>query len=334
MSGDPRQFGKCLRTLFTKGFAAYGKRRVGKRRPQLRPQRGCPEQPRRDFSLYPTNREDQEWIPVPAIVSEELFEIVQEQLKENQKRQRVSKRGARFLLQGLLQCKRCGYAYHGQSSCRREETSRGIRRAYYRCGGKNASRIVGMAVCDGESIRTNFLDDAIWEDVCSLLRDPKRLIGEYERRLESSNNQSTTTSDQLTRRIQHIKRAIARLIDAYEEGYLSKDEFEPRIRNAKERLGRLDEELVTATNERNEADELRLIIGHLDDFASFIHEGLDKADWHTRREIIRALIKRVEIDNDDIRVIYKVSPPPFALGPVRGQLQDHSASDRLICPKM
>ena len=37
-------------------------------------------------------------------------------------------------------------------------------------------------------------------------------------------------------RIQQVKRAIARLIDGYGEGVLEKNEFEPRIRGAKERL--------------------------------------------------------------------------------------------------
>jgi hypothetical protein len=37
--------------------------------------------------------------------------------------------------------------------------------------------------------------------------------------------------------IQKLKRGIARLIDAYEDGLLKKEEFEPRLRNAKGRLG-------------------------------------------------------------------------------------------------
>ena len=34
-----------------------------------------------------------------------------------------------------------------------------------------------------------------------------------------------------------------------------------------------------------------------------------------RREVIRALVKRVEIDESEVRVVYKVRPCPFAEGP-------------------
>jgi site-specific DNA recombinase len=82
-----------------KGSAGFGKTRIGPRKPALRPQRRY-EQSQRDFSIYPVPEEEQERIPVPAIVSEDLFETVQEQLAENKRHNRQRKRGARYLLQG------------------------------------------------------------------------------------------------------------------------------------------------------------------------------------------------------------------------------------------
>ena len=49
----------------------FGKTRSGERRPQLRPVRGQPEQPRRGFSSYEGAVADQIPIPVPALVSED-----------------------------------------------------------------------------------------------------------------------------------------------------------------------------------------------------------------------------------------------------------------------
>ncbi len=54
--------------------------------------------------------------------------------------------------------------------------------------------------------------------------------------------------------------------------------------------------------------ELRLILGRLEDFTSRVKEGLHSADWSTRREIIRALVKRVEIDQEQVRVVFRVDP--------------------------
>jgi len=96
-----------------KGTAAFGKTRAAELRPRLRTQRGRPAQPRRAVS--PVDVPPTEWIavPVPALVSEALFATVQEQLAENRQRARLGQRGARYLLQGLICCRLCGYAYYG-----------------------------------------------------------------------------------------------------------------------------------------------------------------------------------------------------------------------------
>ena len=82
------------------GSAAFGKTRTGTRRPQLRTQRGHSKTPRRSGSTYDTNANEQISISVPALVSEDLFAAVQEQLSVNRSRGRERKRGACYLLQG------------------------------------------------------------------------------------------------------------------------------------------------------------------------------------------------------------------------------------------
>jgi hypothetical protein len=39
-----------------------------------------------------------------------------------------------------------------------------------------------------------------------------------------------------------------------------------------------------------------------------VHDGLQQADFQTRREIIRSLVKRVEVNQQHIRVVFRVSP--------------------------
>lgn len=41
--------------------------------------------------------------------------------------------------------------------------------------------------------------------------------------------------------------------------------------------------------------ELRLLIGRLEEFAQKVSNSLDHVDWNTQREIIRLLVKRVEV---------------------------------------
>ena len=305
-----------------KGSAAFGKTRIGQLRPRLRPQRGQAEHPRRAYSTYDMRREDWVHIPVPAMVSEELFEAVAEQLAENRARSRQRKRGARYLLQGLLSCHRCGYAFYGKPVSL--SAGKGKRRdyAYYRCIGTDAYRFGGHRICHNRQVRTDLLETAVWEDVCSLLSEPERIEREYQRRLMNKKKSGRSqTAESLAASIKRVKRGIARLIDAYEDGLVERAEFEPRIKRAKDRLAKLEAEAKVEAERETDEHQLRLVIGRLEGFADRVKDGLDQADWTTRREIIRALVKRVEIDEQKVRVVYRVSPPPSADGPEGAFLQ-------------
>jgi len=171
-----------LKNSAYRGNAIFGKTRIGPKRPCLRAQRGRLEQPRRSHSIYDMPEDQGIRIPVPAIVSEDLFAAVAERLAENRKRNRQSRRGARYLLQGLLVCGRCGYAFYGKPVS--IKAAKGKRRdyAYYRCVGTDAYRFGGERICHNKQVRTDLLDEAVWTDVCSLLQNPGRIEREYQRR--------------------------------------------------------------------------------------------------------------------------------------------------------
>jgi site-specific DNA recombinase len=182
-------------------------------------------------------------------------------------------------------------------------------------------------VCTNKQVRTDMLEIAVWEDVCALLSHPERVAQEYQRRLNHQQTHQTGETHQLAEMIQKVKRGLARLIDAYEDGLLSKSEFEPRVRVAKQRLTKLEAEAEAMKEQELQEQELRLVIGQFEEFAKHVLEGLQEPEWLTRREIIRALVKRIEIDRQHVRVIYKVGPSPFVLGPDRGRLQDCGRRD-------
>ena len=87
-------------------------------------------------------------------------------------------------------------------------------------------------------------------------------------------------------------------------------------------MARLQAEADACAREDEQRAELRLVIGKLQEFADRVAQGLTEADWSTRREIIRCLLKRIDVGDEQIRVVYRISPPPFAKGPERGILQD------------
>jgi site-specific DNA recombinase len=310
-----------LKNSAYRGHAIFGKTRIGPKKPCLRAQRGRSEQPRRPHSVYDVPENQGTRIPVPAIVSEDLFAAVEERLSENRKRNRQLRRGARYLLQGLLVCARCDYAYYGKPVSLK--AAKGKRRdyAYYRCTGTDSYRFGGERVCHNKQVRTDVLDEAVWRDVCSLLENPGRIEREYQRRLKRKPGDSGSDSH-LQSRIQKVKCGIARLVDAYEDGLLERSDFEPRICRSRDRLAALEAEAKKQAEVESQRVELQLVIGQLQEFVARIKSGLHDADWSTRRDIIRSLVKRVEVDETEVRVIYRIDPLPFDRGPQGARLQD------------
>ena len=226
------------------------------------------------------------------------------------------------MLQGLLVCKKCGYAYYGKPISL--SAGKGKRRsyAYYRCTGTDAYRFGGQRVCDNKQVRTDLLEEAVWQDVRLLLTDPQRVEKEYKRRLTGKKKHvGWNTTEQLHALIKKVKRGMARLVDAYQDGLIDKIEFEPRMRKAKERLGKLQAEAKRQTDEQAQQRELRQVIGHMKEFTSNVKSNLKEADWMMRREIIRALVRQIEVGQQAVRVVYRVAPPPFVQAPEKGRLQ-------------
>ena len=299
-----------LRNPAYQGQAAFGKTRVGAMLPRLRAQRGRSLQPRRAQSSYDVPREEWQPIPVPAMVDEALFAAVDEQLQENRRRARARQRGARYLLQGLLTCARCGYAYYGKAISPSARKYRPRRYAYYRCIGTDAYRFGGQRVCSNTQVRTDLLEEAVWEQVCALLQNPGRLAEEYTRRLQvARSGAGDEVCAALEKRIIRLRQGIARLIDSYAEGYLDKSEFEPRIRGMKERVQTLEGQAKQLAEQATWETELQLVIGRLDEFSARVKAGLETLDWLGRRDLLRTLVKRVDIDQTQINVVFRVEAP-------------------------
>jgi hypothetical protein len=88
-----------------------------------------------------------------------------------------------------------------------------------------------------------------------------------------------------------------------------------RITRQRQRIAALDEQVRQHADAEALQRELRRLIGRLEDFGSRVEDGLEAGDWLTRREIIRTLVSRVEINQTDVNVVLRVPPDPFVASP-------------------
>src|SRR6185437_147162 len=283
----------------------------------LRPIRGRARTPHRSKSTY-RDKPQEQWIHirVPAIVSPEVFAAAHRQLERNRRLSQRNARGERYLLQGLVVCARCGYAYYGKTVSK-SAAKGGRRYAYYRCVGTDAFRFAGGRVCTNGQVRADQLDDYVWESVQHVLEDPDRVIQEWTRRSASDRGRDERRAqrDEAAKVLASHERSHKRLLDAYEAGALDLKELTERIERLRPRIQRAREELNKAEQRLTEIVTLRAVSGRLEDFATRVRHGLERLSWHERRQLIRALVARVEIDDEGATVVYRVpstapSPEP------------------------
>ncbi|WGJ61658.1 hypothetical protein [Wolbachia endosymbiont of Frankliniella intonsa] len=183
----------------------------------------------------------------------------------------------------------------------------------YRCIGSDAYRFAGNKICNSKTIRASTLETAVWEEVKSLLKNPNRILKEYQRRLsELQKSPCDQITDSLKKQDDKLKQGISRLIDSYTQGYISKEEFEPRIKAAKQSLKIVKEEKKKIFNRKNLQQELTLVVNNLEEFFSNIKSKLDDLDWLTKRNVIRILVKRIEVDIEEVNIVFRVKDIPHS----------------------
>jgi site-specific DNA recombinase len=326
---DPTTVCGMLRNPAYIGQAAFGRSRFVPAKSRLRPIRGRPWPSRKANTRIPIVRDEWITVPVPALVDSALFAAAQDQLEENRRRRREGRRRPGWLLQGLVVCRRCGYAFYGKMARGKVGGGGTAGYGYYRCLGTDGHRFGGMAPCTNRSVRSDCLELAVWNEILALLEDPSRLAAEYRRRLDEL-QQDTGDRGQaaaLDRQVDGLRRGIGRLIDSYAEGVIDHGEFQPRIAGLRERLARVKKQRQALIEAAEAERGLTLVIGRVEDFAAKVQRSLDELDWQGTREIIRALVRRVEIDGDAVEVVFRVPPPsaddsPGGARPNRGDLPD------------
>src|SRR5437870_3389024 len=202
------------------GRAFYGKTELRPRRRITRrlSQRGLCS---RDSSFR--ERPRQEWIeiPVPALVSEAIFALAQEQFEKN-KRFSPRRTLEPSLLQGLLVCQRCGYGLYRASTRTSQRTIH-----YYRCLGRDGYRHLKGAVCDNKPIRQEQLDAVVWQEIVRLLEDPSLLQAELDRRLQAAQitDPLKRREDALRRDQARLTKSMERLLTGYQENLITLEEL-------------------------------------------------------------------------------------------------------------
>ena len=292
-SWGPTSVGGILRNTSYRGVA-YGNRE--RRVPAQRryPLSGRVARPSSGVSARA--RPTDAWIavPVPALVTPELFAAAQERLGRNRAWSPRNTQGE-YLLRRVVSCRRCGHA---------ECVSNNGRYAYYRCLPRAGD--AHQARCQKQSVPTGALDAVVWADLRQVLSDPV-VLAEAVRRAQAgwlNDDARAARQHDLRQRRATLERQRQRLIDAYAAEAVTLDELQARVQALEGRLTDLtwdEQQLATSVEQQGQVAALAT---QMETFRATIAQRLDEASFARRRELVELLIDRVLVAPPDVEIRY------------------------------
>src|SRR6202162_2305521 len=285
-----------LRNPAYRGTACYGKTEQRPRQRVTRPLRQRKALPSRDVGGHERPRAEWIEVPVPALVSDEMFALAQEQLEKN-KRHSPRRTVEPTLLQGILVCEQCGYGLYRTST----HTSK-QKLNYYRCIGSDGYRRLHGPVCTNRPIRQDYLDQFVWSEIIRLLEDPGLLQTEIERRREAAQKADPLRKreEELRREQARVEKSSERLVTAYQEGLVTLPQLRQRMPALQKQTQTVESELQSLKMAAVDEAKYLQLAESLAGFRSKLRVRAEVLNIAVRQQILRLLVKEVLVGRDTI----------------------------------
>jgi hypothetical protein len=148
---------------------------------------------------------------VPAIVSRELFDDVQREMRAMYQRL-VGRPSSKYLLRGMLFC-RCSRRMHG-SEC---HTGSGGKWKHYRCDGKHHRNPSLPAPCSAPRVGARAIEDLVWREIWKLLSDLVQLR-QLAEDLAAEERANVPARRDPARDLESLKQREAKILEMAEAG--------------------------------------------------------------------------------------------------------------------
>jgi site-specific DNA recombinase len=96
------------------------------------------------------------------------------------------------------------------------------------------------------------------------------------------------------------------LIDSLAEGVIDKDQFTSRMNRTKTRIADIDAKIGAQAADGDRLSHVRSVMRRLTEFSGRLQSQLNEADWATKREIVRALVQRIEIGPTKVTIVLRL----------------------------
>jgi len=284
-------------------------------------------------------RPPQEWIeiPVPAIISEDLFEAAQRVARDHSYFSPRRSRPDQWLLRRLVVCGHCGVKCYCQDQ--RRATGHGPR--YYVCNRQRSLEAGGPdRACPQPSTRAEELDALVWDQIRQALLRPEILVkghGALAARAGRPDDELLNAQlERLDRRLQQTESERRRVVDLYQMQAIDLSDFQRRHLEVTSRHRQLELERETLVAQRQELALNNRLSRKVDAFARRVRHGIDTLDFEQRQRLVRLLVEHVRVTGPAVEIHLRLplDDPPFSTraehpGEPAGRDQDVSNQSRL-----
>ena len=238
---------------------------------------------------------------VPPIVPREVSEEAQAQLRSNLA---LAIRGAKhdYLLRGLIRCGSCGNTFVGHFFKRSKYEYK-----YYVCSGKRKDR--ALIPCRSPMIRADALEGAVWQDVENFVSNPGEVVEALRQEIARHKSPAAEQEiEQLNRLLAGKGEERARMISFLRRDLISNDEAERELAEVSREetiLRSRRDDLLMARKEHDD-QQGRLLTAEA--LLKTLQERLDNADFRTRQEVVRTLVREIKILDGEARITYAFQP--------------------------
>ncbi len=221
--------------------------------------------------------------PVPAIISEEIWNAAQEALLRNRL---VGPTSARvYLLKSVMRCGICGLTYVG--SWNRNSV-------WYRCNGHLTGRGPIEGRCPAKDVKGDHLEPMVWADIEAFFRDPGEIIDALVR--ENENDPSTAVKEAervtLEKALQQLVQRRKTAIDLRTRGRIRDEEMDEVLAEVATEKAKVEERLGALIVEAEEESPEPFTVDLLTEVRRRMDSGLTAKQ---RQEIARLLVKKIMI---------------------------------------
>jgi site-specific DNA recombinase len=300
-TGQPRWNVASLRGILTNP-AYTGTAYANRTRPVPARQRKSALQPvGPGHSHQPTPKESWIPIPVPAIISQEMFDQAQARLALNKQLARRNNTDHDYLLRGLVSCAQCQLSCFGRT-CSPDY-------GYYVCRGRSDFlRAAKDERCKARYAPAQQLDELVWQDLVELISQPEQIIQALHRAQtgEWLPQQLQARRHSLNQALAQLARQEQRLLEAYLAEVIELAELDRKRQDIAQKQQALDRQVRQLEAQLHKQLEIDAIAPSIEAFCQRVQQGLAEATFDQKRELVELLIDRVIVDDAHVEIRYVI----------------------------